>query len=459
MAFEGLSDRLEGAFKRLKSKGSLNEQDVREAMREVRLALLEADVSYKVAKDFTAKVTERAIGAQVMSSLTPAQMVIKIVNEELTELMGGTQTRLAEAQHPPTVIMMVGLQGSGKTTHCAKIAKKLKGEGHRPLLVACDVYRPAAIKQLQVVGQNAGVPVYEAGQGDPVEIAQNGIRLAKDQGYDYVFIDTAGRLHVDEQLMQELQNIKSAVHPHEILLVVDSMTGQDAVNVASSFNDQVGIDGIVLTKLDGDTRGGAALFHPDRMASRILGMGDMLSLIERAEQQYSDEEAEKMEKKLRKNKFDMNDLLDNLQKVRKLGPLKDVLGMLPGVGSQLKDVDIDEHQFDRIQALILSMTPKEREKPEILDASRKRRIAAGAGQKVEDVNRLLAQYKQMQKMFKQSRPEGRRRQSPACPVQADAENVQTDEQQKSQKTVTETDSKREYGRPQGPRYHQARYVT
>ncbi|MEE3373578.1 MAG: signal recognition particle protein, partial [Acutalibacteraceae bacterium] len=330
MAFEGLSDRLEGAFKRLKSKGSLNEQDVREAMREVRLALLEADVSYKVAKDFTAKVTERAIGAQVMSSLTPAQMVIKIVNEELTELMGGTQTRLAEAQHPPTVIMMVGLQGSGKTTHCAKIAKKLKGEGHRPLLVACDVYRPAAIKQLQVVGQNAGVPVYEAGQGDPVEIAQNGIRLAKDQGYDYVFIDTAGRLHVDEQLMQELQNIKSAVHPHEILLVVDSMTGQDAVNVASSFNDQVGIDGIVLTKLDGDTRGGAALsaraitgkpikfsgtgeklddleyFHPDRMASRILGMGDMLSLIERAEQQYSDEEAEKMEKKLRKNKFDMN---------------------------------------------------------------------------------------------------------------------------------------------------------
>ena len=434
MAFEGLSDRLEGAFKRLKSKGSLNEQDVREAMREVRLALLEADVSYKVAKDFTAKVTERAIGAQVMSSLTPAQMVIKIVNEELTELMGGTQTRLAEAQHPPTIIMMVGLQGSGKTTHCAKIAKKLKGEGHRPLLVACDVYRPAAIKQVQVVGKNAGVPVFEAGQGDPVEIAQNGIRLAKDQGYDYVFIDTAGRLHVDEQLMQELQNIKAAVHPHEILLVVDSMTGQDAVNVASSFNDQVGIDGIVLTKLDGDTRGGAALsaraitgkpikfsgtgeklddleyFHPDRMASRILGMGDMLSLIERAEQQYSDEEAEKMERKLRKNKFDMNDLLDNLQKVRKLGPLKDVLGMLPGVGGQLKDVDIDEHQFDRIQALILSMTPQEREKPEILDASRKRRIAAGSGQKVEDVNRLLAQYKQMQKMFKQMNSKKARKQ-------------------------------------------------
>ena len=425
MAFEGLSDRLEGAFKRLKSKGSLNEQDVREAMREVRLALLEADVSYKVAKDFTAKVTERAIGAQVMSSLTPAQMVIKIVNEELTELMGGTQTRLAEAQHPPTIIMMVGLQGSGKTTHCAKIALKLKNEGHRPLLVACDVYRPAAIKQLQVVGEKAGVPVFEEGQGDPVEIAQHGIRLAKDQGYDYVFIDTAGRLHVDETLMQELQNIKAAVHPHEILLVVDSMTGQDAVNVASSFNDQVGIDGLVLTKLDGDTRGGAALsaraitgkpikfsgtgekleeleyFHPDRMASRILGMGDMLSLIEKAEQQYSDEEAARMEKKFRKNKFDLNDLLDNLQRVRKLGPLKDVLGMLPGVGSQLKDVEVDEHQFDRIQALILSMTPEERAKPEILDASRKRRIAAGSGQKVEDVNRLLTQYKQMQKMFKQ----------------------------------------------------------
>ncbi len=434
MAFEGLSDRLEGAFKRLKSKGSLNEQDVREAMREVRLALLEADVSYKVAKDFTKKVTERAIGAQVMSSLTPGQMVIKIVNEELTELMGGTQTRLAEAQHPPTIIMMVGLQGSGKTTHCAKIAMKLKNEGHRPLLVACDVYRPAAIKQLQVVGEKAGVPVFEEGQGDPVEIAQHGIRLAKDQGYDYVFIDTAGRLHVDEQLMQELQNIKSTVHPHEILLVVDSMTGQDAVNVASSFNDQVGIDGIVLTKLDGDTRGGAALsaraitgkpikfsgtgekledleyFHPDRMASRILGMGDMLSLIERAEQQYSDEEAAKMEKKFRKNKFDMNDLLDNLQKVRKLGPLKDVLGMLPGVGQSLKDVDIDEHQFDRIQALILSMTPKEREKPEILDASRKRRIAAGAGQKVEDVNRLLKQYQQMQKMFKQMNSKKARKQ-------------------------------------------------
>ncbi|MBQ1545150.1 MAG: signal recognition particle protein [Clostridia bacterium] len=425
MAFEGLSDRLENAFKRLKSKGSLTESDVREAMREVRLALLEADVSYKVAKDFTAKVTERAIGAQVMSSLTPAQMVIKIVNEELTELMGGTETRLASASHPPTIVMMCGLQGSGKTTHCAKIAKKLKADGHRPLLVACDVYRPAAIKQLQVVGEKAGVPVFERGQGDPVEIAKEAVRYAKDQGDDYVFIDTAGRLHVDEELMQELQNIKAAVHPHEILLVVDSMTGQDAVNVASSFNDQVGIDGIVLTKLDGDTRGGAALsaraitgkpikfagtgeklddldvFHPDRMASRILGMGDMLSLIEKAEQQFSDEEAAKLEKRFRKNKFDLNDLLDNLQRVRKLGSMQDVLGMLPGIGKQAKDIEVDEKAFDRTQAIILSMTPEERAKPEILNASRKRRIAAGCGMKVEDVNRLLTQYKQMQKMFKQ----------------------------------------------------------
>ena len=425
MAFEGLSDRLENAFKRLKSKGSLTESDVREAMREVRLALLEADVSYKVAKDFTAKVTERAIGAQVMSSLTPAQMVIKIVNEELTELMGGTETRLASASHPPTIVMMCGLQGSGKTTHCAKIAKKLKADGHRPLLVACDVYRPAAIKQLQVVGEKAGVPVFERGQGDPVEIAKEAVRYAKDQGDDYVFIDTAGRLHVDEELMQELQNIKAAVHPHEILLVVDSMTGHDAVNVASSFNDQVGIDGIVLTKLDGDTRGGAALsaraitgkpikfagtgeklddldvFHPDRMASRILGMGDMLSLIEKAEQQFSDEEAAKLEKRFRKNKFDLNDLLDNLQRVRKLGSMQDVLGMLPGIGKQAKDIEVDEKAFDRTQAIILSMTPEERAKPEILNASRKRRIAAGCGMKVEDVNRLLTQYKQMQKMFKQ----------------------------------------------------------
>ena len=425
MAFEGLSDRLESAFQRLKSKGSLTEHDVREAMREVRLALLEADVNFKVAKDFTNTVTERAIGAQVMESLTPGQMVIKIVNEELTNLMGGTQTRLTSAPHPPTVIMMCGLQGSGKTTHSAKIALMLKKQGHRPLLVACDIYRPAAIKQLQVVGEQAGVPVFEMGQSDPVMIAQEAIKLAKDQGYDYVFLDTAGRLHIDEDLMNELKAVKGAVHPHEILLVVDSMTGQDAVTVANGFNDALGIDGLVLTKLDGDTRGGAALsaravtgkpikfvgigekledldvFHPDRMASRILGMGDMLSLIEKAEQALDEKKAKELEEKIRKNKFDMNDLLDQFQQIRKMGSIKDMLGMIPGVNKQIKDVDIDESQFDRIQAIILSMTPGERENPDIINPSRKRRIAAGCGMQVEDVNRLLTQFKQMQKMFKQ----------------------------------------------------------
>ncbi len=425
MAFEGLSDRLESAFQRLKSKGSLTEHDVREAMREVRLALLEADVNFKVAKDFTNTVTERAIGAQVMESLTPGQMVIKIVNEELTNLMGGTQTRLTSAPHPPTVIMMCGLQGSGKTTHSAKIALMLKKQGHRPLLVACDIYRPAAIKQLQVVGEQAGVPVFEMGQTDPVTIATEAIKLAKDQGYDYVFLDTAGRLHIDEDLMNELKAVKGAVHPHEILLVVDSMTGQDAVTVANGFNDALGIDGLVLTKLDGDTRGGAALsaravtgkpikfvgigeklenldvFHPDRMASRILGMGDMLSLIEKAEQALDEKKAKELEEKIRRNKFDMNDLLDQFQQIRKMGSIKDMLGMIPGVNKQLKDVEVDESQFDRIQAIILSMTPQERENPDIINPSRKRRIAAGCGMQVEDVNRLLTQFKQMQKMFKQ----------------------------------------------------------
>lgn len=425
LAFEGLSDRLESAFARLRSKGSLNEHDVKEAMREVRLALLEADVNYKVAKDFTAKVTERAIGAQVMESLTPAQMVVKIVNEELTELMGGTRTRLASAPHPPTVVMMCGLQGSGKTTHCAKIALMLKNQGNRPLLCACDIYRPAAIKQLQVVGEQVGVPVFEMGQINPVTIAKEAIRLAKDQGYDYVFLDTAGRLHIDEELMQELKDIKSEVRPHEILLVVDAMTGQDAVTVATSFNEALGIDGLVLTKLDGDTRGGAALsaravtgkpikfigvgekldeldaFHPDRMASRILGMGDVLSLIEKAEQSLDEKKAQQLEERLRHNKFDMNDLLDQFGQVRRMGSIKEMLGMIPGLNKKIKDVDIDERQFDRIEALIHSMTPKERENPDIISPSRKRRIAAGAGQQVEDVNRLLAQYKQMKKMFKQ----------------------------------------------------------
>ncbi len=425
MAFEGLADKLEEAFKKLKSKGSLTESDVKEAMREVRLALLEADVSYKVAKDFTKTVTERAIGAQVMESLTPGQMVIKIVNEELTALMGGTKSRLAVANHPPTVVMMCGLQGSGKTTHSAKIAMMLKNQGHRPLLVACDIYRPAAIKQLQVVGEQAGVPVFEMGTENPVKIAENAIKLAKDQGYDYVFLDTAGRLHIDEELMQELKSVKSAVHPHEILLVVDAMTGQDAVNVATSFNEALGIDGLVLTKLDGDTRGGAALsaravtgkpikfvgigeklgdldvFHPDRMASRILGMGDVLSLIEKAEQAIDEKKAEELEAKLRENKFDLNDLIEQIEQVRKMGSIKDTLKMIPGLGKKVDDIDIDERKFDRLRALVESMTPAEREKPDIINPSRKRRIAAGSGQTVEDVNKLLAQYRQMQKMFKQ----------------------------------------------------------
>ena len=425
MAFEGLSDRLEAAFQRLKSKGSLNEKDVKEAMREVRLALLEADVNYKVAKDFTVKVTERAIGAQVMESLTPAQMVIKIVNEELTELMGGTQTRLAYASHPPTIIMMCGLQGSGKTTHCAKIARKLKNENHRPLLVACDIYRPAAIKQLQVVGEQVGVPVFEMGQTNPVTIAKEAIKLAKDKGYDYVFIDTAGRLHIDTELMNELKNIKGEVHPHEILLVIDAMLGQDAVTVASTFNDELGIDGLVLTKMDGDTRGGAALsaravtgkpikfvgmgekldeldyFYPDRMASRILGMGDVLSLIEKAEIALDEKKAAKLEENLRKNKFDLEDLLDQFEQINRMGSMKDILSMLPGVNKKIKDVDVDERQLDRMKAIILSMTPKERRNPDIINPSRKRRIAAGCGMQVEDVNRLLNQHRQMQKMFKQ----------------------------------------------------------
>ena len=425
MAFEGLSDRLDNAFKKLKSKGSLTESDVRDAMREVRLALLEADVNYKVAKDFTNSVTERAIGAKVMESLTPAQMVIKIVNEELTALMGGTQARLTSAPHPPTVVMMCGLQGSGKTTHSAKIALKLKEQGHRPLLVACDIYRPAAIKQLQVVGEQIGVPVFEMGTENPVKIASEAIKLAKDNGYDYVFLDTAGRLHIDAELMQELKDIKSAVKPHEILLVIDSMLGQDAVTVASSFNEALGIDGLVLTKLDGDTRGGAALsaravtgkpikfigvgekladldvFHPDRMASRILGMGDVLSLIEKAETALDEKKAEELEKKLRQNKLDLNDMLMQFEEMRKMGPMKDLIAMIPGLNKKVKDTDIDDRQIDYTMAIILSMTMKERENPDIINPSRKRRIAAGCGMQVEDVNTLLSQYRNMQKLYKQ----------------------------------------------------------
>ncbi len=425
MAFEGLSERLENSFKKLRAKGKLTEADVKEAMREVRLALLEADVNYKVAKDFTKKVTERAVGEDVMESLTPGQMVIKIVNEELTALMGGNESRLAIANHPPTVVMMCGLQGSGKTTHSAKLALKLKNEGHRPMLVACDIYRPAAIKQLQVVGEQVGVPVFEMGTENPVKIAEEAIKYAKDHGNDYVFLDTAGRLHIDEQLMQELQNIRSTVHPNEILLVIDAMTGQDAVNVAKSFNETLGIDGVILTKLDGDTRGGAALsvravtgkpikfvgtgeklgdletFHPSRMASRILGMGDVLSFIEKAEQTLDEKKAAELEKKLAKNKFDLNDLLDQFDQIERMGNLKDTIKMIPGIGSKIKDEDIDENAFTRFKSIIYSMTFEERKNPDIINSSRKRRIAAGCGMKVEDVNKLLSQFKQMKKMMSQ----------------------------------------------------------
>ena len=430
MAFEGLSDKIAAAFKRIRSKGRLTEQDVKDAMREVRLALLEADVNYKVAKDFTNKVTERCIGEQVMESLTPAQMVVKIVNEELTALMGGAAARLNTAPKIPTVIMMCGLQGSGKTTHSAKLGKMLKKKGHRPMLVACDIYRPAAISQLKIVGEQAGVPVFEMGTEKPEKIAEHAIKHARDHGNDYVIIDTAGRLHIDEQMMDELKRLRAAVEPNEILLVVDAMTGQDAVNVAKSFNEALGIDGVILTKLDGDTRGGAALsvravtgkpikfvgtgeklddleeFHPERMASRILGMGDVMSLIEKAEQALDEKKAAELEKKLKQNSFDMNDLLAQFQEVKKMGPLKQVLGMIPGVGKQLRDVDIDDRQLIRVESIIYSMTAAERARPEIINPSRKRRIAAGCGMQVEDVNRLLKQYEQMKKMFKQLNGKG-----------------------------------------------------
>lgn len=433
MAFENLSDKLAAAFKKLRSKGKLSEADVKSAMREVRLALLEADVNYKVAKDFTNTLVERCIGEKVMESLTPAQMVIKIVRDELTALMGGEQARLKTANRIPTVIMMCGLQGSGKTTHSAKLAKKLKAEGHRPLLVACDIYRPAAIEQLKVVGQAAGVPVFEQGTEKPEKIAKEAIRHARDYGHDYVILDTAGRLHIDDDLMAELKRITETVEVNNILLVIDSMIGQDTVNVAKAFNDLLEIDGVILTKLDGDTRGGAALsvravtgkpilysgtgeklddleeFHPDRMASRILGMGDMLSLIEKAEQELDQKEAERTAQRLAENKFDLNDLLAQFAQIKKMGSVKNIMSMLPGVGQKLRDVEIDERQFDRIEAIIKSMTPKERAKPELLNASRKRRVAAGSGMKVEDINRLLTQYEQMKKMMRQMSGKGGKR--------------------------------------------------
>ena len=427
MAFEGLSEKLNATFKRLRGKGRLTENDVREAMREVRLALLEADVSYKVVKEFVATVTERAIGTDVLDSLTPAQQVIKIVNEELTNLMGGGTAKLTMANNGPTVVMMVGLQGAGKTTTTAKLAGLMRRQyTKRPLLAACDVYRPAAIEQLKVVGGQLELPVFEQGQGDPVKIAENAIRHAKDHGSDMVFLDTAGRLHVDETLMDELKRMKAAVHPNEILLVVDAMTGQDAVNAASAFDEALGIDGVILTKLDGDARGGAALtiraatgkpikfvgtgekldmiepFHPDRMASRILGMGDMLSFIEKAQASYDEKQAAKLEEKLRKNRFTLQDYYDQLQQLRGMGDLSQLAGMMPGnLGKQLQGATIDEKAMAHTEAIILSMTPLERENPQILNASRKKRIAAGCGLEVVDVNRLLKQFDMMQQLTKQ----------------------------------------------------------
>ena len=433
MAFEGLTEKLNAIFKKLRGKGRLSENDVREAMREVRLALLEADVGYKVVKDFVATVTERAIGSDVLDSLTPAQQVIKIVNEELTKLMGGGTAKLTMANNGPTVVMMVGLQGAGKTTTTAKLGGLMRRQfGKRPLLAACDVYRPAAIEQLKVVGGQLELPVFEEGQGDPVEIAQDAIRHARDHGSDMVFLDTAGRLHVDETLMDELKRMKAAVHPNEILLVVDAMTGQDAVNAASAFDEALGIDGVVLTKLDGDARGGAALtiraatgkpikfvgtgekldmiepFHPDRMASRILGMGDMLSFIEKAQQNYDAKQAAKLEEKLRKNRFTLEDYYEQIRQIRGMGDLSQLAGMMPGgLGKQLAGANVDEKALAHTEAIILSMTPLERENPQILNASRKKRIAAGCGLEVVDVNRLLKQFEMIQQLTKQFAKGGR----------------------------------------------------
>ena len=426
MAFEGLSEKLNAAFRRLRGKGRVTEADVKEAMKEVRLALLDADVSYGVVKDFVAKVTERAVGADVLESLTPAQQIIKIVNEELTLLMGGGNEKISMASKPPTIIMMVGLQGAGKTTNGAKLAGYLKKNmGKRPLLVACDVYRPAAITQLQVVGQQLDIPVFALGQINPVQIAQHAIRHARDNGFDTILLDTAGRLHIDEQLMNELKNIKSAVSPNEILLVVDAMTGQDAVSAATAFDEALGIDGVLLTKLDGDARGGAALsiraatgkpikfvgtgekldmielFHPDRMASRILGMGDMLSLIEKAEQSFDEKKAAELEEKLKKNRFTLTDYMEQMAQLRKMGDLGQMAALFPGqLGKQMAGAQIDDKMLNRQEAIILSMTVKERNNPSLLDASRKRRIAAGCGQEVSDVNRLLKQYEMMLQLTK-----------------------------------------------------------
>ena len=426
MAFESLSEKLSATFKKLRGKGRLNEADIKEAMRDVRLALLEADVSYKVVKDFIARVSERAVGTDVLESLTPAQMVIKIVNEELTATMGSENSKLNISSKSPTVVMLVGLQGAGKTTNGAKLAAYMKKSGKRPLLAACDIYRPAAITQLETVGAQVDVPVFQMGTENPVKIAKAAVEHAKKHGNDIVFIDTAGRLHIDEALMDELKNIKAEVEPDEVMLVIDAMTGQDAVNVSKAFDEALGITGIFLTKLDGDARGGAALsvravtgkpikfagvgekldgiepFHPDRMASRILGMGDILTLIEKAEQSFDEKKANELAEKLMKNKFTLADFYDQLVSIKSMGSLSDIAGMLPGVDAKaLSGASIDEKALARTEAIILSMTPKERENPDILNSSRKKRIAAGSGTQVVDVNRLLKQFSSMQAMMKQ----------------------------------------------------------
>ena len=425
--FQSLTDKLANAFKKFKNKGKLTEADVKEGMREVKLALLEADVNFKVVKSFTQSVTERAVGADVLESLLPAQQIVKIVNEELIRLMGGETPKINISPKPPTVVMMVGLQGAGKTTHAAKIANMYKQKSKNPLLVACDVYRPAAVDQLKIVGESVNVPVFSLGTKiSPVEIAKAGVEHAKKNGHDMVIIDTAGRLHIDEALMDELVKIKANVNPSEILLTVDAMTGQDAVNVAKTFNDLLDITGVVLTKMDGDTRGGAALsvkyitgkpikfigmgekmdaielFHPDRMASRILGMGDILSLIEKAEAAYDEKNAKELEKKMREQTFSLEDFLDQMRQLKKMGNLDQILAMMPGANTgALKNAQVDEKQMARIEAIILSMTPQERLHPEIINGSRRKRIAKGCGMQVEDVNRLLKQFDQMKKMMKQ----------------------------------------------------------
>lgn len=430
MAFEGLSSKFQNIARKFKGKTRITESDLKEMLREVKLALLEADVNYKIVKEFIATIQEKALGQDVLKSLTPGQQVIKIVKDELVELLGGTDSRINISPNPPTIIMMVGLQGSGKTTTAAKLANILRKDGKKPLLVACDVYRPAAIKQLQVLGAQLNIPVYaNENSQDVVKISKQAIEQAISKLNDVIIIDTAGRLQIDEVLMEELKNLKSAVKPHEILLVVDSMTGQEAVNVAESFKDAVGIDGIVLTKLDGDTRGGAALsvkkvtgrpikyiatgekmndieqFHPDRMASRILGMGDVLSIIEKAEEAITEEEAEKLEAQLRKNKFDLDDYLTQLRQIKKMGSFSSILKMIPGLGSKMKDVQVDDKEFLRIESMICSMTKEERRNPKILNGQRRLRIAKGSGTTVEQLNKFMKSFEMTQKMMKQMKSE------------------------------------------------------